>query len=155
MIKIKCTELLIFILSAELTGALSALFAGDFSARYETITKPPLSPPGALFPVVWTILYALMGISAYIIWQRSGQISGEKKLYIVQLAVNFLWSILFFRFGLLGFSAICAILLLVLVFAMIKGFGKISTSAAYINIPYLLWSAFAAYLSIGIWALNR
>ena len=155
MKKIKWTELLISVVSAELVGVLSALLSGDYSTRYSELIQPPFAPSGAVFPVVWTILYALMGISAYIIWQSAGDKSTAKKLYIAQLSVNFLWSIIFFRFGLLGFAAIWAVLLFVLVLAMVKAFGKTSVTAAYLNVPYLIWSAFASYLAIGTWLLNK
>lgn len=153
--KIKWTELLISVASAELVGVLSALLSGDFSTRYSQLIQPPLAPSEAVFPVVWAILYALMGISAYIIWQSADSTATAKKLYLAQLAVNFLWSIIFFRFELLGLAAIWAVLLFLLVAATVKSFGKKSPTAALLNLPYLLWSAFAAYLAIGTWALNR
>ena len=155
MKRIKWTELLISVVSAELVGVLSALLSGGFSERYSELIQPPFAPSGAVFPVVWTILYALMGISAYIIWQSAGDSSSAKKLYIAQLAVNFFWSIIFFRFRLLGFAAIWAVLLFILVAAMVISFIRISKAAARLNIPYLVWSAFAAYLAIGTWLLNR
>ena len=96
VLKIKYTELLIFIVSAELVGALSAMITGDFD-RY---ASPPLMPPSWLFPVVWAVLYALMGISAYLIYFSDS--SADKKralwLYAAQLAVNFSWSIVFFKY---------------------------------------------------------
>ena len=101
MKKFKLTDLLIFVVTAELVGALSALLAGDFTSFYAEVIRPPLSPPAWLFPVVWAILYALMGISAYMIWNnRKNELrrSSALKLYYIQLAVNFSWSIIFFRF---------------------------------------------------------
>ena len=97
MKKRSITEALIYIISAELAGVLSALLTGSFSDFYDKFKEPPLLPPAGLFPVVWTILYALMGISAYIVSRYK---NSEKALtvYWVQLAVNFLWSIVFFRF---------------------------------------------------------
>lgn len=157
MKKIRWTELLIFVIGTELVGALSALFAGDFSAFYSGLNQPPFAPPGIVFPIVWTILYALMGISAYIIydseddaWEKSRALT----LYGVQLFVNFMWSIVFFRFEQTGVAAAVIILLAVLVAAMIAKFRKISPAAAYLNIPYLLWVIFAAYLNIGVVVLN-
>lgn len=154
---IKWTELLIFVIGTELVGALSALFAGDFSSFYNGLNQPPLAPPGIVFPIVWTILYALMGISAYLIYD-SEDISGERSealgIYAAQLFVNFMWSIVFFRFEKPEAAAVVIILLAVLVAAMILKFRKISPAAAYLNIPYLLWVIFAAYLNIGVVVLN-
>lgn len=154
---IKWTELLIFVIGTELVGALSALFAGDFSSFYNGLNQPPLAPPGIVFPIVWTILYALMGISAYLIYD-SEDISGERSealgIYAAQLFVNFMWSIVFFRFEKPEAAAVVIILLAVLVAAMILKFRKISPAAAYLSIPYLLWVIFAAYLNIGVVVLN-
>ncbi|MBQ8582313.1 MAG: tryptophan-rich sensory protein [Ruminococcus sp.] len=154
---IKWTELLIFVIGTELVGALSALIAGDFSSFYSGLNQPPLAPPGIVFPIVWTILYALMGISAYLIYD-SEDISGERSealgIYAAQLFVNFMWSIVFFRFEKPEAAAVVIILLAVLVAAMILKFRKISPAAAYLNIPYLLWVIFAAYLNIGVVVLN-
>ncbi|MBQ8180788.1 MAG: tryptophan-rich sensory protein [Ruminococcus sp.] len=159
MKNIKWTELLIFIIGTELVGALSSLLSGNFSSFYGELTKPPLAPPGILFPVVWTILYALMGISAYMIYVSDTDAdTGEKKnalvLYAVQLFINFMWSIVFFRFEQIGTAAAILIVLVVLVIMMILTFMKIRPLAGYINIPYLIWILFAAYLNIGILILN-
>lgn len=152
MKKFSLTDLLIFVVSAELVGALSALFAGDFKAFYTEIIRPPLSPPAVVFPIVWAILYALMGISAYLV-SVSGK-SYSLKIYNIQLAVNFLWSIVFFRFRLLKISAILAVILLILVGVMMMQFCKVRKISAGLNVPYLIWSAFAVYLSIAICIIN-
>ena len=157
MKKFKLTDLLIFIVTAELAGALSALFAGDFTSFYAEVIRPPLSPPAWLFPVVWAILYALMGISAYMIWNnRKNEIrrSNALRLYYIQLAVNFSWSIIFFRFRAFALAAAAAVILFLLVGAMILSFKKISPLAAKLNIPYLVWLGFASYLAIAIYLLN-
>ena len=152
MKKFNLTDLLIFVVSAELVGALSALFAGNFSAFYLEIIQPPLSPPAVVFPIVWAILYALMGISAYLV-STSGK-PYSLKIYNIQLAVNFLWSIVFFRFRLLKLSALLAVLLLMLVGVMMIQFCRVRKISAGLNIPYLLWSAFATYLAIAICIIN-
>lgn len=152
MKKFNLTDLLIFLVTAELVGAISALIAGDFSIFYNEIIRPPLSPPAKVFPVIWGILYALMGISSYLV-RYSGK-SHSLKIYIIQLAVNFLWSIAFFRFRLLLLSAILAVVLSILVGLMIRNFCKVRKISAFLNIPYLLWSAFASYLAIGVCILN-
>ena len=157
MKKFSLTDLLIFVVSAELTGAVSALISGNFSDLYAEIRNPPLSPPGWLFPVVWTILYALMGIGAYIVYRNDDADSDRNTalgLYVIQLGVNFLWSIIFFRFKLFAVAALTALILVLLVAAMLLAFRKVNKTAAAINIPYLLWLIFAAYLSFGVWILN-
>jgi len=158
MKKIRWTELIIFIVSAELTGAISALLAGSYKDFYSSLTQPPLAPPSAVFPVVWGILYALMGVSAYLVWNEPGDLSSLRSralaLYAVQLAVNFSWSIIFFRFGLLTAAAVTAVILAALVCLMVCSFSKVKRTAALLNVPYLLWSIFAAYLAIGTAVLN-
>lgn len=154
--KIKYTELFIFIVSAELVGALSALITGDFAGFFDRYASPLLMPPAWLFPVVWAVLYALMGISAYLIYFSDG--SADKKralwIYAAQLAVNFSWSIVFFKYEKLWAGAAVIILLIVLVMLMIKAFKKIGSTAAWLNVPYLLWLIFAAYLNIATAVIN-
>ena len=157
MKKINVTDLLIYVVSAELIGAVSALLSGGFSDFYSRFAKPPLLPPSWLFPVVWTILFALMGISAYLIHAEDYDESGKKnalKVYWAQLAVNFSWSIIFFRFEALWLSVAVILLLLGLIVTMILKFRKIRPLAAYINIPYLLWVTFATYLTIAVAVIN-
>ncbi len=154
--KQKWTNLLLFIVGTELVGALSALLAGgNFSAFYQTLQRPPFAPPGWLFPVMWGILYALMGISAFLIWESD---SFRRKpaliLYGAQLFANFLWSPVFFGLKWLLGAAIVIVTMLVLIIAMMTAFLRICRSAAYLNIPYLLWTVFAAYLTIGVLILN-
>lgn len=149
--KIKYTELLIFIVSAELVGALSAMITEDFDSFFDRYASPPLMPHSWLFPVVWAVLYALMGISAYLIYFSHG--SADKRalwLYAAQLAVNFSWSIVFFKYEKLWAGGG----LIVLVVLMITVFKKISPTAARLNIPYLLWLIFAAYLNIATAIIN-
>lgn len=155
MKRINITELLIFIVSAELTGALSRLLSGNSFEFFETLTKPPFSPPGWIFPVVWFILYALMGFAAYLIYKSDSKgRNSSLVIYTAQLFLNFLWSIVFFRFNLTGLSVAVILALLVLVTVMIFKFGKINPKAAAVNIPYLLWLLYASYLNIGILLLN-
>jgi len=157
MKKYSTVDLLIYIVSAEAVGALSALFSGGFGDFFVKYEKPPLLPPAWLFPVVWTILYALMGISAYLIKSSGGDEPAKSralKLYWIQLAVNFSWSIVFFRFEALWAAVVVILVLLALIIAMILSFKKIRPLAAYINIPYLLWVAFATYLTVAIAVIN-
>ncbi len=156
MKKIKIWDILIFVLSAELAGALSALIAGgSFGAYYETLVKPPLAPPAWLFPVMWAVLYALMGISAYLINESGGeQRRPALILYLAQLFVNLLWSPVFFGLRSFGGAVAVVIAMLVLVVCMLLVFGRISRCAALLNIPYVIWTAFASYLTIGFCVLN-
>ena len=138
-------------------GALSALLTmGNMDLYAQGILKPPLAPPGWLFPVVWTVLYALMGISSTMIWLSPPSAERNKalNLYIAQLIVNFFWSLIFFNAQAFGFAALWLILLWVLVALMILQFWKVNRTAALLQIPYLIWLTFAAYLNIAIWILN-
>ena len=141
-----------------IVGIVSALLTRNSMELFQSIDKPPLAPPGWLFPVVWTILYILMGISSYLILE-SGESQEEIRkaltIYGYQLVVNFLWPTFFFNFGWYFFSFLWLVLLWVLVLIMILRFKDISKLAAYMNIPYLVWLTFAGYLNLGIWILNR
>ena len=157
MKKIKITDLLIFIVGTELVGVLSGIIAGNSFSFYKEIVRPPFSPPGWIFPIVWIILYALMGISAYFIYTSKATVRQKNfalAVYAIQLVVNFLWSIVFFRLEMVGLSVIIILLLLLLIVVMICVFYRIRPVAAYLNIPYLLWTAFASYLNIGVLILN-
>ena len=141
-----------------LVGIVAGLLTRGAMQDFNMLEKPPLSPPAWLFPVVWTILYILMGISAYLIKVSNAseeEISDALMLYRYQLIVNFLWPIFFFNFGWYLFAFAWLLLLWVLVIFMIRKFYTISKPAAYLNIPYLIWLTFAAYLNFGIWWLNR
>lgn len=155
MKKFSLTDLLIFIVSAELTGALSALLSGSFSGFYTGLSRPPFSPPPAVFPVVWAVLYALMGISAYLVW-RADTIASRRAIgvYVIQLAISFFWSIIFFRFHLLNLAAVWAVLLLAAVSLMTYLFFGVNKKAGALQLPYLIWCIFASYLAIGISILN-
>lgn len=148
----------LWILLAEGVGALSGWLTKDAMVFYgQTISQPPLSPPGWIFPVVWGILYALMGWSAarVSLAPASGARSLGLNLFIVQLAVNFFWSLIFFNLLSFGFAFFWLLLLLFLVVWMISAFRKTDKAAAKLQIPYLLWLSFATYLNLGVWYLNR
>ena len=118
---------------------------------YNSLVQPPLSPPSIVFPIVWTILYVLMGISYYLLKNSSKK---EKIIYFVQLGVNALWSLFFFIGKFYLFSFIWIILLDVLVIFMIGIFYQNSKISGYLQIPYLIWILFATYLNLGIYILN-
>jgi benzodiazapine receptor len=135
-------------------GALSALLSGN-SASYSTLNKPSLSPPSYVFPIVWTILYILMGISAYLIYSSKNENSIKAlRLYALQLFFNFFWSIIFFGLSQYFFAFLWLIILIFLIIMMIKQFYLIDPIAAYLQIPYLLWCIFAAYLNFSIFLMN-
>lgn len=135
-------------------GSLSALLSRNMSA-YSTLNKPVLSPPAIIFPIVWTILYILMGISSYIIFQSNDpRKSKALTVYAVQLIFNFFWSILFFGFSQYFPAFIWLLLLIFLIVIMIHLFYQIAPVSAYLQIPYLLWCIFAAYLNLMIFLMN-
>lgn len=147
-----------WILLAEAVGALSGWLSREGSEVFsQTVIQPPLSPPAILFPIVWTILYALMGIGAaqVSLTPSSPERSRSLNLVVIQLVVNFFWSLIFFNAQAYGFAFLWLLLLWVLVLLMILAFRKVDPLAAWLQIPYLLWLTFAAYLSFGVWYLNR
>lgn len=154
MIKIKSkTKLIISVLTPIAIGALSALFSGNMSNL--KFNRPSFTPPEYIFPIVWNIIYILMGISSYIIY--SSDSPGKKKAlktYAVQLFFNFFWGILFFRFSQYLLAFLWLLVLIVLIAVMIYQFYKIKPLTAYLQIPYLLWCLFAAYLNFTIYMLN-
>lgn len=153
--KIQWKRLLLCLAIPLAVGALAGILTKDSMLQFAQLNKPPLSPPGWLFPIVWTVLFLLMGLSSYLI---SVSDSAQKRpaliLYAIQLTVNFFWSIFFFRFGWYGFSFFWLLLLWVLIFLTIRAFRRISPVAAILLLPYLLWVTFAGYLNLGIALLN-
>lgn len=147
-----------WILFTEAVGGLSGWLTRDNTDLYRmTITKPPFSPPGIVFPIVWGILFALMGVGAARIYLSPASAARSRGLllFLVQLAVNFFWSIIFFNLQTFGFAFLWLLLLWALILWMILSFRKVDKAAAWLQIPYLLWVTFAAYLNLGVWLLNR
>lgn len=156
--KINKRLLLICIAIPLIVGIVAGLLTKNSVEVFAILEKPPLAPPAWLFPVVWTILYILMGISSYIILTSDAsreKIEDAIKIYIYQLIVNFLWPTFFFNFQWYLFSFVWLVVLWILVFIMIRKFYDISKVAAYLNVPYIIWLTFAGYLNAGIWLLNR
>lgn len=117
--------------------------------------NPPLTPPQWAFPVVWSILYLMMGISAYLVYKKDDyKINDGLKYFFYQLLINFVWPIIFFRFKMYATAAITLAILILLTVATICEFKKISKAAAWLMVPYLLWLCFALYLNIGVAVLN-
>ncbi len=138
------------------TGALAGFLTRDNTYIYSELNLPPLSPPSIVFPVVWSILYFLMGISAYIILQSdSPNAKSALFIYVIQLLLNFSWSIVFFNYQQYLASFIILVILWVLVLIMTIKFYRINKLAGILQIPYLLWISFAGYLNLGILLLNQ
>lgn len=148
------SSLIISILIPIAVGMLSAFFSGNM-AEYSTLNKPAFSPPGIIFPIVWLILYTLMGISSYIIFE-CGKPDTRKALqvYALQLLFNFFWGIIFFRLDFYFIAFLWVLALIALVALMIYLFYRINPSAAYLQIPYLIWCLFSAYLNFMFAWLN-
>ncbi|PJE51123.1 MAG: TspO protein [Candidatus Yanofskybacteria bacterium CG10_big_fil_rev_8_21_14_0_10_36_16] len=151
-------KLVIAITVSQSAGVIGSLFT--FSAIpnwYATITKPALNPPAWVFGPVWTILYTLMGVAAFLVWRNGwSQRSVRTALSIFgfQLLLNAIWSIIFFGFKNPGLALVDIVVLWFAIVWTIKVFYKISKLAAYLLVPYLLWVSFATYLNYAIWALN-
>ncbi len=156
MIRLK--PLLLNLLFPLAVGGLSALISGGGMETFQSLNQPPLSPPGWLFPIVWTILFLLMGIASYLVSTSDaprGQARFAKKIYAAQLIVNFFWPILFFNLQQYLLAFFWLILLWVLILKTLLSFYKISKPAGYLLLPYLLWVTFAGYLNLGVFLLNR
>ena len=160
--KIYVIKLIVAIAIPLAVGMLSSFITKDAMMSFNAMKKPPLAPPGILFPIAWTILYILMGISSYIIYvydakNDTSSLNLKNKclsLYAIQLIFNFFWSIIFFKFKLYIFAFAWLIILWILVFKLMWESKKISNVASYLLIPYLAWMALAAYLNIGVAILN-
>ena len=149
---------LLSILFTEAVGALSGWLTRDAAALYgEIVSKPRFSPLAPVFPVVWTILFVLMGIGIARIFlaPASAARSRSLSLFLLQLLFNFCWSIIFFNLHAFGPAFLWLLLLWILLLLMILSFRQVDPTAAKLQIPYLLWVSFAAYLNLGVWLLNR
>ena len=158
MKRIKCSKTWIYIISiagALIVGALSAIASRNGMREFALLKQPALSPPGWLFPVVWTLLYALMGVSAARVYIAN---TAESKpalcVYAAQLIVNALWTPLFFELELRLVAFIWILLLIGLVVTMIARFKRVDVPAGNLQFPYLIWLFFAAYLNLGVFILN-
>ena len=139
-------------------GGLAAFLTRNSMDIYDRINQPFLAPPSWVFPVVWTILYALMGVSSALIYENKDCAAEDKKrafrLYALNLAVNFLWSIIFFNMGAFFAAFLWIMLLIFVIIRMTGAFYKIKPIAAYLQIPYVIWCCFASYLTASIWLMN-
>ena len=155
-------KLLTFVVAIALPliiGGFSAFLTKDNMSMYEEVVSPPLSPPAFLFPVVWTILYVLMGVSSAFIWlnrvENKDVADRGLLIYAVSLFFNFVWSLIFFNFKAYLFAFIWLAVMLILIILTVINYKKIVPLAAYLQIPYVLWTSFAGYLTLGVYFLNR
>ena len=140
-----------------LVGITAGLLTRDSMSTFSMLNKPPLSPPAILFPIVWTILYTLMGIASYLVLasgKNQEDVTTALIVYLLQLAINFFWSIFFFNLEWYLFAFFWLILLWIFIRKTIQLFYPLSKTAAYLMIPYFLWVTFAGYLNFGIYLLN-
>ena len=163
MKKLNIVKLLIAVFIPLAVGGLSAFLTKDAMLIFNSIDKPPLAPPGIVFPIAWSILYVLMGISSYIIYNldinklNTEQIVLRKQtliIYVVQLIFNFFWTIIFFKFSMYKFAFVWLMTLWILVFLYIKTSFKLNKISSYLMMPYLVWMTFAGYLNLMIDILN-
>lgn len=147
----------VWIIFAEAVGGLSGWLTREGTEIYmETVVQPPLSPPGFVFPIVWVVLFALMGIGAARISLCAPSPARTRSLglFFVQLVFNFFWSLIFFNLQGFGFAWIWLVILWGLILWMILSFRRVDPVSAWLQLPYLLWVAFAGYLNLGVWWLN-
>lgn len=152
ILKINYKRLVIYILIPLILGTIVGLITSSFGG-YKDMIMPKFAPPSILFPIVWSILYILMGMSRYIV-ERNGNDFDSVRVYNMQLFVNLVWSFFFFTFKWYLFSFIWILLLIVLVGIMIYKFFNISKISAYLQVPYLLWIIFASILNFAVYLLN-
>lgn len=152
---IKLKTLLLYVVVTLLFGVVGALLGGNTSEVYSTLIKPPLSPPGIVFPIVWSILYALMGTGAYILsTEKAESVNFLLKIYWIQLILNVLWPLVFWQLNWYAVAAIIIAVLLALNLLFVILASKVNKVVSILFIPYLIWLAFALYLNIGIAVLN-
>ena len=146
-----------WVLLTEAVGGLSGWLTRDGAKAYgQSMVQPPLSPPAIVFPIVWGILFLLMGLGAARIYLApdSPERTRSLRVFLLQLAFNFFWSILFFNFQAFGAALLWLLILWGLILWMILLFRTVDPLAAWLQVPYLLWVSFAAYLNYGVWTLN-
>ena len=150
---------LVSILICQLAGVLGSFFTfQSLKEWYPSIKKPPFNPPDAVFGPVWITLFAMMGISLFLVWEKgikNGKTKGAILIFFLQLALNILWSVVFFGYRSISGGFIVIIILWLAIFLSIKRFFVISKPAAILLLPYILWVSFAAILNASLLILNR
>ncbi len=156
--KIKPKKLIVCLAIPLTVGGLAAALSASGMRAFAVLEKPPLTPPAWVFPVVWTALYLMMGLASYLVSEAGGPrdaISAALTVYACQLALNFFWPLLFFRFALYLFAFFWLIALWLAVLATFAFFHKLDKTAGKLLLPYLLWVTFAGYLNLGVYLLNK
>lgn len=154
----KSFKLIISILLTVGLGSLGGIFTvNEIPNWYAGLQKPDFNPPNWLFGPVWTLLYTLMGISVYLIWKQPISSKRNKALVIftIQFVLNFFWSIIFFKEHALGWALVEIIAMWIFILLTILNFGKLSSLAAWLLVPYISWVSFASILNGAIWYLNK
>ena len=139
-------------------GGLSAWLTRDGLVRFETVRKPPLTPPRIVFPIAWTVLLFMIGLGYAIIRERTAGTAARDTattVFAVQMVFFFCWMIWFFGLGWYGFAAVWLVGMIISIGVMVNFYRKISPAAAWLQVPYLIWCCFALYLNLGIWVLNK
>jgi translocator protein len=151
-------KLIIAIAIPLLVGGVSGFFTTEsVNGWFTTINKPSFNPPNWIFAPVWTTLYVLMGIAFYLVWKSTGDESVKRTaiiFYSIQLVLNFLWSFIFFKMHQPGWAMVDIVLMWIMILLTILWFGKISSTAAWLLVPYICWVSFASILNYAIWRLN-
>ena len=150
-------KIIIAVIICQLAGIIGSFFTADsISGWYATLVRPEFSPPNWIFAPVWITLYTLMGISLYLVWKEKNKqnITPALLVFFAQLILNAIWSIIFFRLQSPFYAFIIIIFLWLLIAGSIYFFYRISKTAAYLLIPYIVWVSFAAVLNFYIWILN-
>jgi benzodiazapine receptor len=151
-------RLIASLILCQLAGIVGSLFTTPaIPTWYQTLNKPPFTPPDWIFGPVWITLYLLMGISLFLVWRRTGKdprVRGSMILFFVQLGLNAFWSIAFFGLRSPLFGLVIIFLLWIAILLTIQKFFKISRSGALLLLPYLLWVSFAVLLNVSLWVLN-
>lgn len=131
-----------------------ALFVGMPGAWYEMLRKPAWNPPSWVFGPAWTLLYTLMAVAAWLVWKRE-RFSRPLGLYFVQLLLNAAWTPVFFGAHEMGWALVVIVALWIMILLTWAGFRRVSTTAAWLLVPYLAWVTFAALLNFSLWEMNR
>ena len=158
IIKIDFKKLIFSLLPPVVAGGLSALITRGDMDLYDKIKKPPLAPPGIVFPIVWSVLYILMGVSFYLVWKENADYNDKKRafiFYFISLFLNFIWSPVFFSFKQFLPAFIILVLMFICVAVYTTLYYNIKKAAGLLQIPYIIWLIIAAYLNLSIILLNR
>ena len=148
-------ELALAILLCNLAGFIGSVFTmPSIPTWYAALVKPAFNPPNWIFGPVWTLLYILMGIALYLVWQKRAGARAAIWLFLVHLVINALWSVVFFGWHEILWAFVVIILLWLMIVALIWMFYKVNKTAAYLLVPYLLWVSFASLLNYALWSLN-